>query len=266
MSDNCIEADGASHNIRIFNNRCVNSAVGALSAQPIFGGPVYFYRNLTFGGTTGGPLKLIDTPSGVIIYQNTFIGQGAMMRPSSNVHFRNNLFIGDDWKEPVFDFATFTNYSSSDYNGFRINSGVKDYFVWTSPKAGIAVNYDVKSLVKRSFNSLSAYSKATGQDAHSVLVDYDVFQKVSAPDPNDPQRLLNPEDYDFTLARGSVAIDKGVVLPNITDGFTGRAPDLGAFEYGQPLPHYGPINWPTGSMKAGAPRSIAGPPHGAVAP
>ncbi len=47
MADNCIEADGAAQNIRVFNNRCVNSAAGALSAQPIFGGPLYFYRNLT---------------------------------------------------------------------------------------------------------------------------------------------------------------------------------------------------------------------------
>jgi len=29
-------------------------------------------------------------------------------------------------------------------------------------------------------------------------------------------------------------------LPNITDGFLGKAPDLGAYEYGAPLPHYGP--------------------------
>ena len=39
---------------------------------------------------------------------------------------------------------------------------------------------------------------------------------------------------------GCNAIDTGAVLQNITDGFTGRAPDLGAYEYGVPLPHYGP--------------------------
>ena len=31
-----------------------------------------------------------------------------------------------------------------------------------------------------------------------------------------------------------------VVLPNVTDGYSGKAPDLGAYEYGQPVPHYGP--------------------------
>jgi hypothetical protein len=258
IADNCIEADGAAQNIRVFNNRCFNSATGALSAQPIFGGPAYFYRNLTFGGTSGGPLKLIDTPSGILIYQNTFIGAGRMMGPASNVHFRNNLFVGDNWKEPVFNFTTFTNYSSSDYNGFRPNPGVADSFGWNSPDFAVAA--DFSKTVKRPYPSLKDYSKATGQDRHSVLVDYKVFRKVTPPDPSDPQTLVKPEDYDFTLTRGAAAIDKGTVLPNITDGFTGRAPDLGAFEYGQPVPHYGPIEWPAGGVPADAPRSITGPP------
>jgi hypothetical protein len=31
-----------------------------------------------------------------------------------------------------------------------------------------------------------------------------------------------------------------MVLPNVTDGYNGRAPDLGALERGQDMPHYGP--------------------------
>jgi len=29
-------------------------------------------------------------------------------------------------------------------------------------------------------------------------------------------------------------------LPNINDGFSGRAPDLGAVEFGDDVPHFGP--------------------------
>jgi hypothetical protein len=36
----------------------------------------------------------------------------------------------------------------------------------------------------------------------------------------------------FTLKRGSPAIDSGVKIPGITDGFSGSAPDLGAYEQG----------------------------------
>ena len=44
MGHNCIETDGGAHNIRVFRNRCFNSAAGALSVQPVFGGPVYFIK------------------------------------------------------------------------------------------------------------------------------------------------------------------------------------------------------------------------------
>jgi hypothetical protein len=42
------------------------------------------------------------------------------------------------------------------------------------------------------------------------------------------------------LAPGCPAVDAGVVLPNVNDGYLGAAPDLGAYEQGAPLPHYGP--------------------------
>lgn len=88
--------------------------------------------------------------------------------------------------------------------------------------------------------TLQAFSDATGQDRHSVLVDYDVFQKASAPDRSDPRRLYKPETCDFRLRPGSKAVDAGIRLPNINDDSIGRAPDLGAYESGQPVPHDGP--------------------------
>jgi hypothetical protein len=54
------------------------------------------------------------------------------------------------------------------------------------------------------------------------------------------QRLYRFEDYDFRLRAGSAAVDRGVRIPNVNDGFTGAAPDLGALETGQPVPTYGP--------------------------
>jgi hypothetical protein len=274
MADNCIEADGGAHNIRVFRNRCFNEAGGALSAQPTFGGPLYFYQNLMYDNTTGGPLKLIDTPAGVLIYQNTFFGQGRLMGPASNIHFLNNLILGDGWADPVFNLRTYTNYSSSDFNGFRTNSGVDNSFEWTSPAFGTDADF-VGKLVTRNFKSLAEYQQATKQEQHSVLVDYDIFVNVKMPDKNDPQRLYNPEDFDFRLqpaqqnpghfsaARpgSNDAIDAGALLPTINDDFTGKAPDLGAYELDRPIPHYGPREWPSGPSDPNASRSVVGPPH-----
>lgn len=259
MADNCIEADGGAHNIRVFRNRCFNSAGGALSAQPTFGGPLYFYQNLIYDTTTGGPLKLIDTPAGVLIYQNTFVGEGRLMGPASNIHFLNNLILGDGWADPVLNLRSFTNDSSSDYNGFRPNPNVEDAFEWNSPPFDVTADYRNTSLVTRHFKSLAEYQQATKQEQHSVLVDYDIFVHVTMPDKSDPQHLYNPEDFDFRLKPGSAAIDAGVLLPTINDDFSGRAPDLGAYELDRPLPHYGPRTQPLGAPDASAPRSLAGP-------
>jgi len=54
------------------------------------------------------------------------------------------------------------------------------------------------------------------------------------------QNIYDASDFDFSLVRGSAAIDAGMELPNVTDGFKGRAPDLGALERGEAMPHYGP--------------------------
>ncbi len=270
MADNCIEADGSAHNIRVFRNRCFNEAGGAFSAQPIFGGPLYFYQNVAYDNTTGGPLKLIDTPAGVLIYQNTFFGQGRLMGPASNVHFLNNLILGDGWANPVFNLRTYTNYSNSDYNGFYPNPGAANSFEWTSPDFATSADF-VGKLVTRNFGTLKEYQDATRQDQHSVLVDYRIFAKAEPPDKNDPQHLYNPEDFYFQLQPvlggfeigqfANPAIDAGILLPTINDDFTGKAPDLGAYEFGRPIPHYGPREWPSGPSDPNAPRSVTGPPH-----
>ena len=95
----------------------------------------------------------------------------------------------------------------------------------------------------RAYPNLAAYSADARQDQHSVLVDYDVFQNVrplDAKDVKNVQKIYKIEDLDFRLKPGSAAVDKGKLIPQVTDGHAGQAPDLGAFELGQPMPHYGP--------------------------
>ena len=73
VEDNCIEADGGAHNIRIFRNRCFNMGHRALSVQPMFGGPVYFIRNIVYHAPEGGAVKFTASSSGLVVYHNTFI-------------------------------------------------------------------------------------------------------------------------------------------------------------------------------------------------
>jgi hypothetical protein len=176
---------------------------------------------------------------------------------SANVHWRNNLMLGENSAPPIFSVNTNTNYSSSDYNGFRPNPGAAFSFQWNSPPWTIPADYsgmlavspgrggtgNNSALTARRFATLAEYSRETHQDEHSVAVDYDIFVNVprlDAQDVKNVQRLYKAEDFDFRLRAGSAAIDKGVILPNVTDAFAGLAPDLGALELGQTPPHYGP--------------------------
>jgi hypothetical protein len=260
MGDNCIEADGGAHNIRVFRNRCFNSTGGALSATPLLGGPVYFFENLVYNTATSNATKF-GSAAGILTYQNTLVGDVRATAP--NLAFANNLVLDGAGKTPILQVTTGSNYSMSDHNGFRLNEGASHAFEWNSPPPGAPLLADAK-IVKRSAKTLAEHVAASGQDRHSVAVDYDSFVKAAPPDAGDIEKLYEPEDFDFRLAPNSPAIAAGLVLPTINDGFTGMAPDLGAYQHGRPVPHYGPR-----TPVPGAPfgdqtiRTLAGPPPGA---
>ena len=255
VEDNCIETDGGAHNIRVFRNRCFNNGNRALSVQPMFGGPVYFIRNIVYDSPEGGAMKLTASGAGILVYHNTFLAPvEPMLLATSNLHFRNNLILGKSQNPAVFAIESNTNYTDSDYNGFRPNEGAEYSFEWSTPPFSIRSVFpgemgalamqqqnqlEAKSRERRRFKTLKEYSEATGHDRHSVMLDYDVFQKVSPPGP-DLRTLYKPADFDFQLRPGSAAVDAAVRLTGVNDDFTGRAPDLGALEIGRPVPHYGP--------------------------
>lgn len=261
--DNAIEIDGSLHNIRVMRNLMLNSASHPMCNQPAGGGPVYWIRNIVYHAPAGST-RMTSGAAGVLFYNNTVLTEIAA-GSSANSHWRNNLVLGENAAPAIFSVTTNTNYSSSDYNGFRPNPGATAAFQWTSPEWSVAAIFGEapaaqgvpasaaaaaterdgpnRALETRRFASLDAYVSATHQDQHSVLVDYDVFVHVPRLDAKDlktVQRLYTDKDADFRLKPGSAAVDRGLVLPNVTDGFAGSAPDLGALELGRAVPVYGP--------------------------
>ena len=223
--DDFIETDGGVHNVRVYQNRGVNAAHSGYSTQPVFGGPVYFIRNLSYN--VPNAFKINANPAGIFWWHNTLIGEQSG-GPASNGHFRNNLFIGRNAKQGVMRWVNVTDAYSSDYNGYRPNPGATEQYRWEAPGRSA------------SFPTLAAMSAATGQERHGVELDADIFDKMILPDPATRHKVYHAMDLSFRLKPRGKAVDAGDRIPTVNEGFAGAAPDLGALEVGQPEPHYGP--------------------------
>ena len=117
-----------------------------------------------------------------------------------------------------------TVYSTMDYNAYRRNEPER-LLKWT-------YNRNVGR-----YQSIEKFFEATGLEEHGIMADYDVFVGARPPEKG---KTCDPSDYDLHLRSSAKVVDAGIALPQITDGFAGKAPDLGCYELGQEPPRYGP--------------------------
>ncbi len=232
--DNGIELDSSEANARCLRNRFTNT-YATLSVQPVYGGPAYLIRNVVvnvvheqmkFHGLGTVPPQ---EPNGILAYHNTFVSPRLALNLETSAtthHFvvQNNLFVG-----PALLLAGRT----VDWTG-RVDDGIFDYNGYY-PDGGFRFNVPALggSLSVPSFAAL----QLAGLETHGTLLNPPVF----ANGPSAPESYLTKlEPQDALLEMQSNAIDRGIVLPNVNDAYTGAAPDLGALEAGCPTPIYGP--------------------------
>ena len=143
---------------------------------------------------------------------------------------RNNLFIGGPEEANLAGFSTGpgrildlpgldTSTSSLDYDGFGSQNALYD------GTFGITA-----------FNGFEELRSLT-TERNAVQVDVTVFAETFPYPSTLFPAVTVPQ---LVLAEGSVAVDAGEPLLNVNDGFAGTAPDLGAYEFDQTIPPYGP--------------------------
>jgi hypothetical protein len=224
LTDDGIELDYSERNTRCFFNRLTNVFQG-ISMQPVYGGPVYVFRNVMYN-VVGEPFKLHNSPSGCLIFHNTSVKQGMPLvlmtaEPVRNSWTRNNLFIGTQASYAFESMAKMVD-CDFDYDGFG-GGPFKLMLKWNT----------VRYATLKDVRSQSPVLK------HSVLLDAATAFASGARVPEDIAREA-PNTIDLRLAPRSRAVDAGQVVAGLNDGFHGKAPDLGACELGDALPHYGP--------------------------
>ena len=224
LTDDGIELDYSERNTRCFFNRLTNVFQG-ISMQPVHGGPVYVFRNV-MDNVAAEPFKLHNSPSGCLIFHNTTVKQGppsVLMTPEPvrNSWTRNNLFVGT---EANYAFETTAKMVDCDFDYDGFGGGPFKLFVkWNG------VRYETLEEVRRKGPVFK----------HAVLVDAATAFASGARSPEDVARQI-PNTIDLRLSPRSRAVDAGQALIGLNDGYHGKAPDLGAYELGDPLPHYGP--------------------------
>jgi len=142
-------------------------------------------------------------------------------------------------------------YLDNDSKGYDVHHNV----VWNISWSGVQMNWDAwnndifnntfwnvqqamgiwlngrTQINNRIWNNYASVAPWEGQDVEDNIISAtDPFAELSA--------------RDFRPAAGSSLIDAGRVIPGITDGYAGSAPDVGAYEASQPL-------WVPGAPRAG---------------
>ena len=228
--DDPIELDAARHNVRCFENLCAYGMMG-ISVQPILGGPVYIYRNVVYC-VAARPYKAHNWPSGVCILNNTSIDSRHfhMGNMWQNTRVLNNLHIATSDSSHALATGPPTPLPSVlDYNAY---GSAKPAFLWE-----FFDHWSRRKVAGGYYESLAAFTKATGYETHG-LWGVKLSDLINAPAVDMKAKTL--PDLDVRLRPGAPVIDRGVHLPTITGGFSGNAPDIGAYELGSEHHHFGP--------------------------
>jgi hypothetical protein len=200
------------------------------------------------------PFKFHNGTVGDVVLHNTVVKNGDGFgcyagETWSRAFFRNNIFIGGpggtyggygNGSGRVLDLADADATCSFDYDGL----------------GSIGTGKFEGKIGETRFSSVATMQSST-TEVHGIEVDMSIFAGQVA-FPSNPFPAL--PDVDLRLAAAGVAVDKGLAIVGINDGFAGAAPDLGAYEVGVALPVYGPRTGGSG----GAPGSGGGPGAGGV--
>lgn len=241
--DDVIEIDDGRRNITFYDNRIHNS-IDFESLDPVYGGPVLFARNIYINGAARSyPHKWNSQNSGHFHYNNTYVTTASAVGfdPDVSAWYQSN------------------NGAQRDY-GYRNN-------ILVYRGAGITLWMDASGNDPLDWTHNSWFPNRAVQFAHSyypggltaiqsgISNRTPIFSGTNRPFSNDNITTSNPwtttvtlganaltevtATYTPVLAAGSAPKNSGVPIPNITDGFSGSAPDRGATISGRAPVQYG---------------------------
>jgi hypothetical protein len=153
---------------------------------------------------------------------------GMFLRCGQNMRIANNTLTNFDMG--IFGISTSSGYSGS-IDGLQIVNNVtaitagKVYGIDTVIPSSVVIDHNLD------YVSQGAYiGSMYGHGSTSSLSIFTAWSGYEANGLNADPLFVNGSGGDYRLSSGSPAVDRGILLSGVTDGYTGNAPDLGRYE------------------------------------
>jgi hypothetical protein len=236
--DDSFEADYGTRNLGFYDNYVTNAST-LLSLDPLWGGPLYCFRNVIFN-TVRGPFKLNNTNSGFFVYNNTIVRTEGTT-DWGWVQFNNGALQGWSFRNNVLVYrGTSGNLLAIESDGndpidFTHNAWYPDGSVWWSATGG---SFSSIAEARAGVPATTAlFGASTSRHQHDVITESEPF---ASPIPLGSDHLTELDTSLVPAPKAGAAFEAaGTPIPNVTDGFSGTAPDMGAIITGRPPPAWG---------------------------
>ena len=243
--DDCAEVDYAFRNVTLYDNRCTNTG-SFISLDPLFGGPFLAARNILVN-TSRTPLKQNATLTGQFFYNNTQVltahrhsKHGGWWQSNNGAlrawGYRNNIFIyfggartlwmESSGNDPI-DFTHNSWYPDGSWRSAR-------QFTWNNSGGSGTTLSRARRKLTATQPVFSGAMQRHKDDNITVAQPFTEDIKLNSYYADKVSGIYTP-----TLRAGTAPKNSGVVIPNITDGYAGAAPDRGAIIDGRSPVIYG---------------------------
>ena len=217
--DDAIESEGGNVNVRIWGNYIDNSFVMiAVAATEI--GPIYIWRNAADRSRLSATREMADAKRGVFLKSQSKYAGGRDENGDRRFFGDGRIFVFHNTLVQRPGENTGVYGGLSDLSGKMRNV--------TSRNNILHVNSDRRS-------SIADREREPSND-----FDYDLYSgRIAVRDGQESHGIFGVPIYDpaagegvYPLDPSSPGYDAGAILTNFSDGFTGKAPDMGAQEAG----------------------------------
>ncbi len=218
LSDDGVETDGYSSNVRIQNNKFETVLIG-VSVAPALAGPTYITRNL-----------MVDMKN----LTNTDWQTGAV-----------KFSIGDEIYGDIFVYHNTGATTEANREAFSVSNEadwthlVMKNNIWSGTSYGIYYFLDNAPDFKQDYDLLYATTNIAAQysgEDYNDIADYFAASGVCEHCVESQPQFTNQASNDYHLKSNSPAINKATLIPGINGlDANGNMPDIGRYEFGEEI-------------------------------